>query len=130
MLPPSRPDDDKTCCGEPSRLAHDERVDGRALRTQSHAYADLPRSLADRVGDDTIEADDAWDQGRCGESAYQPGGASVQPRCLCGCDTCGHGLLIEHAEIGVDLVDGLDERGQQCGLVARRADYEGEIRVL
>ncbi len=66
--------DEYADAGEAAGFAEDEAIDGALLSAERHADADFARALADGVGDDAVEADDAEDQSERGESADEPSG--------------------------------------------------------
>ena len=104
--------------GEDAGFAEDELVDGAALGSEGHADTDLAGALADGVGDDAVEADDAEEERESGEASDEPCGGTMQVGGLRVVDALLHGQFVDGADAGVDLMNGGGERGQDGLCVA------------
>ena len=105
--------DDDATTGEAGGFAEDEAVDGGTGGSEGHAHADLAGAAADGVGDDAVETDHPQEESHGGESTHEPGGDTVEIGGRRVVDVVDHGRFLKRGEAGIDLVDGLAERGKE-----------------
>src|SRR5579862_6239113 len=83
---------------KPSGFLQDELIDRTALCAEGHAYSDFTRALADGVGDDSVEPDDAEQKRENGEAADEPCRGAMQVGGLRVVDLLRHGGFIADAD--------------------------------
>jgi len=97
------------------------------LRAEGHADADFAGALADRIGDDSIETNDAEKERQGSESSDDPCRRSVHPGRGGVVEAAGHGAGLPGGEAGIDAVNGGGDGGEERVLVLRGAEDDGEV---